>query len=88
MQRDMAMRVDDAGQDELARRVDVRVVRATRSEPAIGGADMDDPVTLDKDKRVRDRIAPLPSINVPFSISSRGWEFVMTVASPYERQRG
>src|ERR1700720_4587716 len=55
----MAMRVDEAGQDELAHRVDDRVVRALRLEPAIGGADMGDPVALDNDERVRDRIAPL-----------------------------
>src|SRR5712671_893998 len=60
VQRDMAMRVDEAGQDELARPVDDRVVRAPRSEPAIGGADMGDPVTLDNNERVPDRIAPPP----------------------------
>ena len=54
------MRVDEAGQNELSRRVDDRVVRALRPEPAIGGADMGDPVTLDNDERVRDRIAPPP----------------------------
>src|SRR3984893_8552582 len=60
VQRDVAMRVDEAGQDELARRVDDRVFRALRPEPAIGGADMGDPVTLDNNEHVRDWIAPAP----------------------------
>ena len=54
------MRVDEAGQDELARRVNDRIVRALWPEPAIGGADMGDPVTLDNNERVRDWIAPAP----------------------------
>src|SRR6476661_1345403 len=62
VQRDMAMRVDEAGQDELARRVDDRVVWALWSEPAIGGAYMGDSVTVDYNERVRDRIAS-PSVD-------------------------
>src|SRR5438093_9062634 len=37
-----------------------RVVRALRPEPVIGGAEMGDPVTLDNNERVQDRIAPAP----------------------------
>jgi hypothetical protein len=66
------MRVDEAGQDELARRVDDRVVRAPRSEPAIGGPTWAILLPSTTTSVFGTGSHPLPSINVPFSIDSRG----------------
>ena len=76
------MGIDQAGQDELARGVDDRIIRGLWPNRARGIADMDDPVSLDNNQRIRDRIPPGSVNQCPFLISSRGEEFVIT-APPY-----
>jgi hypothetical protein len=51
------MRVDEARQDELARGIDDRVVRGLRPHRAVCFAEEGDPVSLDDEEPVRDRIA-------------------------------
>jgi hypothetical protein len=58
VQRDVAVRVDDAWQDKLARGVDGAIVRAYRRHRFFGMADMADPVSLDDNERICDRVAP------------------------------
>ena len=57
VKRDMAMRVNEAGQDELARGIDDSVVWGFRPHRAVGIADKGDPVSLDDEELVRNRLA-------------------------------
>src|SRR4029077_18364587 len=57
VKRDVAMRVDEAGQDELARGINDRCARGLRPHRAVSFADKSDPVSLDDEEPVRDRIA-------------------------------
>ena len=57
VKRDVAMRVDQTGQDELAHGIDDFVVRGLRPHRAVGFADKCDSVSLDDEEPVRDRIA-------------------------------
>src|SRR5580704_1910383 len=59
VQRDVAMRVDEAGQDELARRVDDRVFRALRPEPAIYSTyeyELDDGASCEANPSEREKV--------------------------------
>ena len=60
MQRDVAMGVDQSGQDELTGRIDDRVVGGLRAHRAGHGAYMADPVPIDGDQGVRDRFRTRP----------------------------
>jgi len=51
------MRVDEAGQDELARGINDRVVRGFRPHRAVSFADKSDPASVDDEEPVWDRIA-------------------------------
>ena len=57
VKRDVAMRVDEAGQDELARGINDRVVRGFRPHRAASFADKSDSVSLDDEESVRERTA-------------------------------
>jgi hypothetical protein len=56
VKRDVAMRVDEAGQDELARGINHRVVRGLRPYRAVRFADTSDAVSVDDEEPVRDRV--------------------------------
>ena len=58
VKRDVAMRVDEAGQDELARGIDDPVVRGLRPHHPLRSADKRDSVSLDDKEAVRDGVAP------------------------------
>ena len=51
------MRVDQAGQDELARGIDDPVLWGFRSHRALGFTDKGDPVSFDDEKLVWNRLA-------------------------------
>ncbi len=52
------MGIDQAGQDKLARGIDDRIIQGLRPNRAGGAADIDNPVSLDDNERIRDRVAP------------------------------
>jgi len=57
MKRDVAMHVDEAGQDELARGINDRVVPGFRPHRPVSFADKSDPASVDDEEPVWDRIA-------------------------------
>src|SRR5215831_12548745 len=61
----VAMRVDEAGQDELARGVNDSVVRPPLWRRAVGRTRASNPVSLDDDERVWDRVAARPVDQIP-----------------------
>jgi len=82
------MRIDEAGQNELARSVDDHIIWGFGLELAAGSADMSDPVSLDHDARIRDRVAAGSVDQCPVLDQQTRRGTCHGVASLYELQRG
>jgi hypothetical protein len=87
MQRDVAMRVDEARKDELPRGIDNRVVRGFRPKRAVATADMDDSVALYDNERVPDRVAARPVDQCPVFDQQPRRGIGHDGTFPYERRR-